>query len=295
MTEHDAAALAQTYDLPRVGARPSLPEYLQQMWERRHFASTLAKYRIESDVAENRLGLVWIVLNPLLQAAVYGLIFGIIMSSASRPQPFIPFLVTGFFIYTYFSVSFSQGARSITNNTNLVRSLSFPRMLLPVSAVLRQLFELIPMLAVLFIILIGFGVFPTWNWLLLLPALLLMTMFNLGVAFFAARLTVHLRDVTQIIPIITRILFYLTGIFYSLELVLADQPRLLEIAQLNPVHAYISLARYSLIGLQIDPSTQEAIDINLGYLWANAGISGVLFLVAGVVFFWKAEERYGRD
>lgn len=293
--ESGFAALAREAGLPRVGARAPLPQYLAELWERRHFATTMARYRIESTVAENRLGLAWIVLNPLLQAAVYGLIFGVIMDSSSRPVNFIPFLVTGFFIFTYFSNSFSQGARAITSNASLVRSLSFPRMLLPLSAVLRQLYELIPMLVVLVAIVIGFGVFPTWNWFLMVPILALMTFFNLGVALIAARLTVHLRDVTQIIPIATRILFYMSGIFYSLELTLASRPNLLQLAQLNPVHAYISLARYSLLGPQVNPKTGEIVDLHLEALWASAIAYGVVFLVIGAIFFWLAEERYGRD
>ncbi|WP_296665204.1 ABC transporter permease [Demequina sp.] len=285
MTTTDYAALAREAGLPRVGARPPLVAYFKEMWERRHFATTMARYRIEATLSENRLGLAWVVLNPLLQAAVYGLIFGVIMPSSSRPPNFIPFLVTGFFIFTYFAQSFSQGAKAITGNASLVRSLSFPRMLLPISAVLQQLYQLVPMMIVLVVILVAFGEYPTWEWLLVVPILGLMTMFNLGVAFIAARLTVHLRDVTQIIPLITRILFYLTGIFYSLELVLADRPNLLKIAQLNPVHDYVALVRASMLDGQ-EHST---------VLWVVASVSAVAFLVFGIVFFWKAEERYGHD
>lgn len=294
MTEYDYAAIARDAGLPRVGARPPLREYLTEMWHRRHFAATLSRFRIESSLAQNRLGLAWVVLNPLLQAGLYGLIFGVIMPSSSRPEGFLPFLVTGFFIFTFFSQSFGQGAKSITGNASLVRSLSFPRMLLPISAVLQQLYQLVPMLGVLLVILLGFGEFPRWSWLLAIPVLILMTMFNLGVAFIAARLTVHIRDVTQIIPLITRVLFYLTGIFYSLELVLAGKnPALLTIAHINPVYSYVALVRNALLGPAVDKDGNVVPYPDI--LWATAGISAVVFLVVGFIFFWKAEERYGHE
>ncbi|SEJ59212.1 ABC transporter permease [Demequina mangrovi] len=287
MTEIDYAALAREAGLPRVGARQPLPAYLRELWDRRHFATKLARYRIEANLAQNRLGLLWVVLNPLLQSAVYGLVFGVIMPRSTREgENFIPYLVTGFFIFTYFSQSFNQGARAITGNTSLVRSLSFPRMLLPLSAVIRQIFELVPMMAVLAVILIGFGELPSWEWLAVPFVLVLMTMFNFGVALIAARLTVHLRDVTQIIPILTRLLMYLTGIFYSMEQVLADKPEwMMTVAQLNPVHDYISLIRYALLTDQ--PFTQQMVIVSV--------VAAIVFFFAGIYFFWTAEERYGRD
>ncbi|MDN4477886.1 ABC transporter permease [Demequina sp. SYSU T00039] len=287
MADIDYRAVAIEAGLPRVGARPSLWRYLVDLWHRRRFATTLARYRLEATLSEQRLGIAWVVISPLLQAAVYGTVFGIIMTSDSRPDNFVPFLVTGFFLFTFFSQSFSQGAKALTGNVSLVRSLHFPRMLLPVSAVLKELYTLAPMLVVLVAILIGFGELPTLNWLLMVPILALMTMFNLGVALIAARLTVHLRDIGQLIPIITRILFYASGIFYSIDLVLAPPAHpawMLQVAQFNPVHAFIELGRGAL------QTTQELEPL----LWVVASGSALVTLVFGVVFFWRAEERYGR-
>lgn len=295
MTENNSVVLAERYGLPRVGARPPLREYLHELWQRRHFATTMARFRIEATTSENRLGLAWIVLNPLLQAAVYGVIFGFIMTKSTRPANFIPFLLTGFFIFTYFSGCFSQGAKAITSNSSLVRSLSFPRMLLPMSAVLRKLFELVPMMVVLVAIVIPFGEYPNWKWLLVPVIIGLMTMFNFGIALIAARITVHVRDFTNIIPVLTRFLFYMTGIFYSLELTFRTRPHLLLLADLNPVHAYISLVRWAMLAPVVDPDTGDPLTINLPFLWGSAVVAAVVSLTLGVFFFWKAEERYGRD
>ncbi|MDN4480446.1 ABC transporter permease [Demequina muriae] len=287
MTQNDYSALAREAGLERVGARPPIWAYLKDLWATRHFAILLARFRIEASLGENRLGLGWIVLRPILLAVIFGTIFGLILSRDTRPGVnFIPFLVVGIFIFEFFSKSFSAGAKSITSNSSLVRSMSFPRMLLPIAKIIQQVFELIPMLIVMGAILLIFGEPVTWAWLLVIPVMVLMTLFNTGVALIAARLTVHVRDVTQIIPLVTRVLFYSSGIFYSLEAVLEDRPGILAVAQLNPVHGYITLVR------QFTVSGSDPLGTP-GWIVVTAG-AVVTFLV-GVVFFWRAEERYGRD
>lgn len=285
MTDIDYDKIAADAGLERVGARPPLSKYLAELWTRRHFAYTLAGYRIRATMSENRLGLGWIVLRPVMTAVIFGTIFGVILKADSRPTNFIPFLVTGVFVFEFFSSSFSKGAKAITSNAALVRSLSFPRMLLPLASVIQQVFELFPVIAVMGIIVVLSGEPITWNWLLVPAILAIMTMFNLGVALISARLTVHLRDVTQIIPMITRILFYSSGIFYSIDLVLADKPEILRLVPLNPVYDFIALIR------------AQMVTGNEAHLseWVIASGAAVLTLFVGVIFFWRAEERYGRD
>ncbi|WP_084104545.1 ABC transporter permease [Demequina sp. NBRC 110056] len=285
MTSTDLEALASENGLERVGARPPLHRYLADAWRRRDFAATLARYRLQASMSENRLGMGWVVLRPILNAALFGTIFGIIMPSDTRPDNFVPFLVVGFFIFEYFSKSLSGGANSIVGSKSLVRSLTFPRILLPVAIVIRQFLELIPMLIVMMVILILLGEPITWWWLMLVPVMLLMTMFNAGIALITARLTVHVRDLSQIIPLVSRVVFYTSGIFFDLERVLADQPDLLMLARLNPVHDFIALVRgYMVSGNPIEP-----------FMWWIAIASAVVTFTFGIVYFWKAEERYGRD
>lgn len=285
MASTDPEALARDNGLERVGARPPLFTYLAQAWSRRDFAVTLARYRLQAAMSENRLGMGWVVLRPILNAALFGTIFGVIMPSSTRPDNFVPFLVVGFFIFEYFSKTLSGGAKAIVGAKSLVKSLSFPRILLPAAIVIRQLVELVPMLAVMVVILLALGEPVTWWWLMVIPVMLLMTMFNLGVALIVARLTVHVRDLSQIIPLVSRVVFYTSGIFFDLSRVLASKPELLQLARLNPVHDFIALIRgYTISGNEIYP-----------FMWWIAAGSAIVTLVIGVIFFWKGEERYGRD
>ena len=285
VNDRDVASVARAAGLTRVGARPPLGEYLRETWQRRGFATTFAWFRLESSNADHRLGMAWLVVKPLLNVVVYGVAFGIILPSSTRPHDFIPFLVIGVFLLEFFSRAIGDGGRSITSNSSLVKSLSFPRILLPLSEIFESFYQLLAMLAIIVVAALVFGEPITPRWLIAIPALLLMTIFNTGVALIVSRLTVHFRDFSQFVPFITRLLMYTTGIFYSVEAVAKDKPTVLLIVRLNPLHDYISLVRYAFMENQ----PYEPI------YWIAGGVGAIVVFVFGFFYFWAAEEQYGRD
>jgi teichoic acid transport system permease protein len=278
------ADYALAHGLKQVGVRPKFTEYLGQVWERRDFAFMMSLYASEAQNARTRLGRWWLVLLPSLQALAYGLVFGFILGDL-RPANFIPFLITGVFLFSFFSGSFSAGAKAITSNTGLLRTLSFPRILLPLSAVIREFINFLPQLALLPLVMVLFGQDITWDWLYLIPIAFLMFLFSTGLAMISARLTVQLKDLGKLVPFITRLMFYSSGIFFEIERIFAGFPELLAIAMLNPVYDFISLARGALVnGMEMTP-----------FLWIVSSIWSVGVFVFGIFYFWKAEARYGRD
>jgi len=278
------ADYALSHGLSKVGVRPKFFEYLGQVWDRRDFAFTMSLYASEAQNARTRLGRWWLVLLPSLQALAYGLVFGLILGDL-RPANFIPFLITGVFLFSFFSGSFSAGAKAITSNTGLLRTLSFPRILLPLSAVIREFINFLPQLALLPLVMVMFGQDITWDWLYLIPIAFLMFLFSTGLAMISARLTVQVKDLGKLVPFITRLMFYSSGIFFEIERIFAGYPELLAVAMLNPVYDFISLARGALVnGMEMTP-----------FLWIVSSIWSVGVFVFGVLYFWRAEARYGRD
>jgi len=278
------ADYAKEHGLKQVGVRPNFFDYLKQTWDKRDFAFTMSLYASEAANARTRLGRWWLVLLPSLQALAYGLVFGFILGDL-RPANFIPFLITGVFLFSFFSGSFSSGAKAITSNTGLLRTLSFPRILLPLSAVIRQFINFLPQLALLPLVMVLFGQDITWDWLYLIPIAILMLFFSTGLAMISARLTVQVKDLGKLVPFITRLMFYSSGIFFEIERIFADYPDILAIAILNPVYDFISLARGALVnGMSMTPE-----------LWGISAAWAFGTFIFGVFYFWKAEARYGRD
>jgi ABC-type polysaccharide/polyol phosphate export systems, permease component len=276
--------LARQQGLHRVGARAALLPYLHETWERRDFITTMAKFRMSAANQENRLGAFWLVLKPTLNAAIYGLIFGV-LQGANRPHDYPAKVVVGVFLFEFFSACFSQGAKAITGNRALVQSLSFPRVALPLAVVAEQFYSLMLSLVVMFGILILLGHFPDWQWLLLAPLLLIYLLFNTGVALITARLTVHFRDLTQILPFVSRLLFYTSGALFDVNTLFKEHPWVVQVYDWHPLYQTLVIARSALMThVPYDPM-----------FWVYLSGYGVITLLIGFVFFWRAEERYGRD
>lgn len=272
--------------LHRVGARPPFWIYLRQVWRRRQFIYRMARYRIEAENGKYRFGMAWVLLRPGIDAAVYGTIFGMFLMRNNTPEHYILFLIVGVFMFRFFSSCFTDGSKSITKNSNLVQSLSFPRMALPLALVVEKFLEFMPMLGIVYATVLLSGIRPAASWLLMVPLLAMFTIFNAGVTMLTARLTVHFRDLTQLLPYVSRVLFYTSGVFFSLDLRFAESKNVLHILGFMPIHEFLSLGRSTLLDAPGYSARPE--------YWLYAAIWTAVSIVAGSLFFWAAEERYGR-
>ncbi len=286
----DLRALALRHGLTVSGARPSLPAYARQLWSRRAFITAFASARLTAQYSQARLGQVWQLMTPLLNAAVYYAIFGVLMNAKHGVPDYVPFLITGIFVWTFTSQTLTAGTRAISGNLGLVRALHFPRASLPISLALQQLQQFLLSLAALVVILLGFGEFPAPSWLLAIPALFLQTLFNTGAALALARLAARLPDVSQLMPFVLRTWMYTSGAMWSIQNLASDGrfPAGVVLAlQCNPAAVYIDLMRFALIesytSAQLPP-----------HVWALAAGWALLAFGGGFIWFWKAEETYGR-
>ncbi|GGW10180.1 ABC transporter permease [Streptomyces capoamus] len=285
-----AAELAAKYGLSVSGARPSLVEYVRQLWGRRHFILAFSQAKLTAQYSQAKLGQLWQVATPLLNAAVYFFIFGLILhaSRGMSRDVYIPFLVTGVFVFTFTQSSLMSGVRAISGNLGLVRALHFPRAALPVSFSLQQLQQLLFSMIVLFVVAIGFGSYPGPAWLLIVPVLALQFLFNTGLALIVARMGAKTPDLAQLMPFILRTWMYASGVMFSIPVMLRGKPHwIATLLQWNPAAIYMDLMRFALI----DGYGAENLP---DHVWAAAGGWAALFAVGGFVYFWKAEERYGR-
>ncbi|WP_399944826.1 ABC transporter permease [Streptomyces sp. BBFR25] len=284
------ARLAAKYGLSVSGARPSLMEYVRQLWGRRHFILAFSQAKLTAQYSQAKLGQLWQVATPLLNAFVYFAIFGLILN-AGKGMPkdvYIPFLVTGVFVFTFTQSSAMAGVRAISGNLGLVRALHFPRASLPISFALQQLQQLLASMIVMFAVVIGFGSYPSLSWLLVLPALVLQFLFNMGLALIVARMGAKTPDLAQLMPFIMRTWMYASGVMFSIPIMLEDKPTwLADVLQWNPAAVYMDLIRFALI----DGYGSENLP---PHVWAVALGWAVVLAVGGFVYFWKAEERYGR-
>lgn len=283
-TGADPAALAERWGLQPVGTRPPLKAYVKEAWGRRHFATELAKSSVIASTAENRLGTLWELLNPLLLTIVYYLAFGLLLGTHRDSQNFLGFLVVGMLSWWFLNRSIRRGAGSVTANRALVRSLHFPRIILPVSVVLRQTIAFFSSLPVIIVVVLLTGEGVRWQWVFAPPCLALMGLFCSGAAMLAAWATSRWRDIGDLLPFVLRMWMYFTGIFFNVHVRYAHAPHFIQVlAYYNPGAVYLQIMRYAFLG---------SIPIsNLVLFWAV--VWAAVFLAIGTVVFWRAEERYG--
>lgn len=285
-----ATQLAAKYGLAVSGARPSLGEYVRQLWGRRHFILAFSQAKLTAQYSQAKLGQLWQVATPLLNAGVYYFVFGVILhaSRGMSQDIYIPFLVTGVFVFTFSQSSIMSGVRAISGNLGLVRALHFPRASLPISFALQQLQQLLFSMIVLFVVAIGFGSYPSLSWLLILPILALQFLFNTGLALAVARMGAKTPDLAQLMPFILRTWMYMSGVMFSINHMMAGRPEwVVRAMEVNPAAVFMDLMRFALIdgyGASNLPP----------HVWAIALFWAVAVFAGGFVYFWKAEERYGR-
>ncbi|BDZ42868.1 transport permease protein [Paraoerskovia sediminicola] len=279
--------------LARMGVRPSFRDYVRELWRRRAFIGVLATSKSQSRNQNSYLGQLWAVLTPLLNATVYVIIFGIILDTTRGMSNGIAFIVIGTFMFRFFDRSVVVGADSIRNNLSLVRSVHFPRAVLPIAQVLSELTTLLPALIVMIGVSWVSQFFPgqgpvplDWSWFLIVPAVLLLWLFSTGCAFLVGRWVAITPDIKNLIPFAMRFLMYGSGVIFSINHLLGDHPAA-KILEYQPVAVYLYLARGAIADEPTIP--QDPVMWYLGVGWA------LLFLVVGFVMFWRGEERYGRD
>jgi teichoic acid transport system permease protein len=278
---------ARTIDIERAelaefGAIPSVPEYLRELWRRREYAVAVPMGDLRAMHMNTVLGNLWHLINPLLMVGVYYLVFGLILDTTRGIDNFITFLAVGIFTFRFTQNSIQRGASTIVANDGLIRSIYFPRAILPLATVVEQVVLLGPVFVVTFVILLLTGESPSVTWLLLPIVYALQSLFNLGGAFVAARITDSFKDFQNVVPFVFRIIFYLSGVLYSVEAFI-DDPTLLRLFELNPAFCFVTMARWTVLDTPLP----------LGAL-VSAIIWSLALLVGGFLFFRAAEPRYGR-
>lgn len=275
-----------TAGLLRIGARPGLIEYLKQIWSHRGFIVYDARARVSSGNRRDRLGSAWMILNPILNGLTFYLIFGLLLNTSRGIENFIGYLIIGVFLFQISARAITNGARSVQANKAVIQAFNFPRATLPISVNVREILASVPVLITMLILIL---IFPpaediTWRWLLILPALFLQAVFNLGVGLILARMISRINDITHLLSFALRVWMYASAVFFSYERFI-EHETLLTIVKLNPLFNVLDIVRDCVLYATL-PSWDS---------WAILAAWAFGMLIIGIVFFWKAEESYVRE
>jgi len=251
----------------------------RELWEAREVFTRFGIRDLKLRYRQTALGVIWVVLQPLLSAGIFSIVFGQIADLSSDGVPYFVFSFAGMLAWTLFNGIVTRAAPSLVNNQALVSKVFFPRMLVPLSAVLSVLVDFLVAAVLMVGLLVVYGINPGWAVLALPGWILLVILLGSGIGLLCSALMVQFRDVAYVVPFAMQTLLYASPLAYSLSSVGENIRWLFD---LNPLTWILEGFRWSLLGLA-QPAPWQLI---------AAVVVSVGVFVAGALVFSKMERGF---
>jgi len=248
------------------------------LWTNRELLYFLIWRDLKVRYSQTALGAAWAVLQPLSMMLLFTVVFSRLAALRSSAIPYPLFAYAALLPWTFFSTATTHAAHSLVGSSHILTKVYFPRILIPLAAVLSCLVDLLLGLTILAPLMAFYRAAPGWHLLWLPAALALVIVVALGAGVWLAAVNVKYRDVRFALPFVMQLWLFASPVFYSMDQLPA---RWQWAAALNPVAAPIEGFRTSLLGLPID----------LRLLWTSGGATLVL-LVAAALTFRRVERSF---
>jgi lipopolysaccharide transport system permease protein len=273
---------AATLPLPSTVVQPSaslLDLDLRAVWHYRELLYFLVWREVKVRYKQTVLGVAWAVLQPLMTMTILTIIFGLFVRVPSDGLPYPLFALVGLLPWTYFAEALGRSSVSLIGDTQLIRKVYFPRLIMPLAGVVSPAVDCL----LAFILLLGmmacYGFRPTWG-LIMLPAFLFLGLVTaLAVGLWLSALNVRYRDVRHTIPFLIQCWMYASPVAYPVSVVPNEWRALYG---LNPMAGVIEGFRWALLG-------QESPDVRV---MAVSIIAVIGLLVGGLIFFQRLEQTF---
>jgi homopolymeric O-antigen transport system permease protein len=242
------------------GSWPTLN--IREVYLYRELIWVFVKRGIFTRYRQMALGITWSFLEPLGLLLLMSIVFGYLIQVPTEGYPFTVFVATALIPWMYFSKATNAAANSLHEQLGIISKIYFPRIIVPVSAVIREFFDSLVLFIIMMLLNLGFGYWPTWR-IIMMPFLLLyITLPALGLGLAVSSISIKYRDFRPLLTIVLQAGFYATPVFYPAELVPA---RVMPIYQLNPMYWGVEFSRWMMLGkpLTVTPSLFFSIALSI--------------------------------
>ena len=254
---------------------------LVAVWRYRELLYVLVLRDLQVRYKQAALGVAWAVLQPTLAVLIFAIVFGHFANLPSDGLPYPAFAFAAVLPWTYFSEAVRRSATGLVSDSELIRKVYFPRLIIPIAAALAPLVEFACTLPVVLLLLAWYGVSLSWHMLLLPFFVLIAFLAALAMGLWLGPMNVRFRDVGHTLPFVLQVWMYASPVVYPLSIV-PERWQLLY--SLNPMVGVIEGFRWSLL------SSDSAS------IWAiGPGIATALVLFAAGLLFFRRMERFFAD
>ena len=253
---------------------------LKELWEFRELLYFFVWRDIKVRYKQTVMGASWAILQPLFAMVVFSIVFGKLAKMPSDGIPYPIFSYCALVPWMFFSNGIGSASGSLVGGGNLLKKVYFPRMALPISAVLGGFVDFVLAFFVLFLMMIYFDITPTANviWIPFLLVLIIMT--SLGVSLWLAAMNVQFRDVKYVVGFVIQAWMFATPVVYPASLIESQWLQMLY--ALNPMVGVIEGFRWAMLGTDTAPGGMIVISF----------IVSALLLVGGAFYFRRMERTF---
>jgi lipopolysaccharide transport system permease protein len=256
---------------------------LRQVYEQRDLLFLLARRDLTVRYKQTLIGVGWVLLQPLAFAAVYSVFLTLFRAQATKGIPYPVFALTGITMWLTLALAFARASESTISGSALISKLYFPRIILPIAAVLPPAVDFTVAFAVLLVAMLFYGVMPALT-ILLAPAFLVLGLLvAFGIGLFFSALVVRYRDIQQLVPFLTQVLLFVTPILYPLSLV----PHALRpLMALNPFTGVIEGFRWAVLPPADPPNALVVL---------SPIVFCLIVIPLGALYFQRVQNEFADD
>ena len=254
---------------------------LKELWIYRELFYFFTWRDIKVKYKQTFLGILWIVIQPVIMSMIFTYFFKTHFHLESGRLPYALYVFSGLIPWNIFSSGISNSGNSMINNANILKKIYFPRLIIPISAVLVSVFDAISSIVVFTFMLIYFNVQIDFSFFLFyLPvSIIITTLSTFGIGSLLSALNVKYRDFRYLIPFFIQALMFLTPVIYPISVI--SNNTLKYFLSINPIYSAIEILRMPFSNC---PPDYIMLLISLG--------SCVFFLITGILFFKKTEYYF---
>jgi lipopolysaccharide transport system permease protein len=228
--------------------------------------------------AQTIMGFSWAILQPLIQIAIFTVVFGKVAKVPTEGIPYVLFSSVAIIPWTYMSQSMTKSSESLVQGQHMLGKVYFPRLIFPATPVLAKLIDFGISMLIIVAVALYYRVLPTWN-LLLFPVFVVMMMsISLGMGMWLSAMAIRFRDVKHAMPFVIRMLMYTAPIVYSASSI-SEKYRI--IYSFNPIVGVIEGFRACFLGT----------DIPWPFVWPGM-ITATILLISGALYFKRMERVF---
>jgi len=258
---------------------------LRELWAYRELLYFLIWRDVKVRYKQTALGAAWAILQPLMTAVVFTIFFGRLAGIASDGLPYPLFSYAGLLMWTFFAQGLSQSSNSVVGSAQLITKVYFPRLVIPIAAVLSGLVDLAVALPVLVAMMWYYGIWPGVA-VFTVPLLALLALVSAtGVGLWLSALNVEYRDVRYVVPFLVQLWLFVTPVIYPAS-VLAPRLQRLGLPAwswgINPMAGVVEGFRWAMLDAPTSP----------GPLIVASAVTSFVLLFSGAWYFRKVERSF---